>query len=89
MEMFRTFKKRIQLSYITQKVYLNNTQKQKHMTEEELQNVPQMLSTKMAAQQELINVLMNQVVDLTMMSKIELGDDVIAEIQRLKAIINE
>lgn len=59
------------------------------MTEEELQNVPQMLSTKMAAQQELINVLMNQVVDLTMMSKIELGDDVIAEIQRLKAIINE
>ena len=59
------------------------------MTEEELQNAPQMLSTKMAAQQELINVLMNQVVDLTMMSKIELGDDVIAEIQRLKAIINE
>ena len=59
------------------------------MTEEELQKVPQMLSTKMAAQQELINVLMNQVVDLTMMSKIELGDDVIAEIQRLKAIINE
>lgn len=59
------------------------------MTEEELQNVPQMLSAKMVAQQELINVLMNQVVDLSMMSKIELGDDVIAEIQRLKAIINE
>jgi hypothetical protein len=59
------------------------------MTEEELQNVPQMLSTKMAAQQELITVLMNQIVDLTMMSKIELGDDVIAEIHRLKAIINE
>jgi len=28
-------------------------------------------------------------VDLTMMSKIELGDDVIAEIKRLKEIINE
>jgi len=59
------------------------------MTEEELQNVPQMISAKLAAQQQLIELLMNQVVDLTMMSKIELGDDVIAEIHRLKAIINE
>ena len=59
------------------------------MTDEELQNFPQMISTKMAAQQELINVLMNQVVDLTSMSKIELGDDVIAEIKRLQSIINE
>ena len=58
------------------------------MTEEELENVPQMISAKMAAQQELINVLMNQVMDLSMMSKIELGDDVIAEIRRLKEIIN-
>jgi len=32
---------------------------------------------------------MSQVADLTMMSKIELGDDVIMEIQRLKTIINE
>ena len=37
---------------------------------------------------ELIELLTNQVVDLTMMSKIELGDDVIAEIKRLKNIIN-
>jgi hypothetical protein len=59
------------------------------MTQEELENVPQMMSTKMAAQQELINVLYTQVVDLSMMSKIELGDDVIAEIKRLKEIINE
>jgi hypothetical protein len=59
------------------------------MTQEELENVPQMISAKMAAQQELINVLMHQVIDLTMMSKIELGDAVIAEIKRLKAIINE
>ena len=59
------------------------------MTQEELQNFPQMISTKMAAQQELINLLYSQVVDLSMMSKIELGDDVIAEIKRLKAIINE
>jgi hypothetical protein len=57
------------------------------MTNEELENVPQMISTKMAAQQELINVLMHQVIDLTMMSKIELGDAVIAEIKRLKLII--
>jgi hypothetical protein len=44
---------------------------------------------KEEAKDALIEVLMNQVVDLSMMSKIELGDDVIAEIKRLKAIINE
>jgi hypothetical protein len=57
------------------------------MTNEELENVPQMISAKMAAQQELINVLMNQVMDLSMMSKIELGDDVIAEIKRLNLLL--
>jgi hypothetical protein len=57
------------------------------MTEEELENFPHMMSSKMAAQQELINVLMNQVMDLSMMSKIELGDDVIAEIKRLNLLI--
>lgn len=41
------------------------------------------------AQQELIDVLYSQVVDLTMMSKIELGDDVIAEIKRLREKIKE
>jgi hypothetical protein len=41
------------------------------------------------AKDALIEVLMNQVIDLTMMSKIELGDDVIAEINRLKSILNE
>ena len=40
-------------------------------------------------QQELIDLLYSQVVDLSMMSKIELGDDVIAEIKRLRAVINE
>ena len=40
-------------------------------------------------QQELINILESQVMDLSMMSKIELGDDVIAELKRLKEIINE
>ena len=39
-------------------------------------------------QQELIDLLYIQVVDLTMMSKIELGDDVIEEIKRLKGLIN-
>jgi len=38
-------------------------------------------------QQDLIYLLESQVVDLTMMSKIELGDDVIEEIKRLKALI--
>ena len=41
------------------------------------------------AKDALLELLENQVVDLTMMSKIELGDDVINEIKRLKAIINE
>jgi hypothetical protein len=40
------------------------------------------------AKDELIKVLHSQVMDLSMMSKIELGDDVIAEIKRLKDIIN-
>ena len=40
-------------------------------------------------QQELINVLESQVMDLSMMSKIELGDDVIAELKRLKGLLNE
>lgn len=40
-------------------------------------------------QQELINLLYSQVVDLTLMSKIELGDDVIGEINRLKKQIDE
>ena len=59
------------------------------MNEEESQNVPQMISEKMAAQQQLIGVLMNQVIDLSMMSKIELGDDVIEEIKRLQEIIKQ
>ena len=58
-------------------------------------NQPEMIKTieeayiKLEAQDALIDILTNQVVDLTMMSKIELGDDVIKEINRLKAIINE
>jgi hypothetical protein len=44
---------------------------------------------KEEAKDALIEVLMNQVMDLSMMSKIELGDDVIAELKRLKEIINE
>jgi hypothetical protein len=47
------------------------------------------MMNKEQAKDQLIELLMNQVVDLTMMSKIELGDDVIAEIKRLKEIINE
>jgi hypothetical protein len=38
-------------------------------------------------QKQLIDLLYIQVVDLSMMSKIELGDDVIAEIHRLKKLL--
>jgi len=39
-------------------------------------------------QNELIQLLESQVADLTMMSKIELGNDVIEEIKRLKNKLN-
>lgn len=39
------------------------------------------------AKDELLKLYHSQIVDLTMMSKIELGDDVIEEIVRLKKII--
>lgn len=42
------------------------------------------MEEKIKLQEELIDVLYSQVVDLSMMSKIELGDDVIHEIKRLK-----
>ena len=43
--------------------------------------------TTETAKDQLIELLYTQVVDLSLMSKIELGDDVIVEIKRLKAII--
>jgi hypothetical protein len=45
--------------------------------------------SKEEAKNKLIELLEGQVIDLTLMSKIELGDDVITEIKRLKGIINE
>ena len=48
---------------------------------------PERLTETIEIQRELINVLMNQVMDLSMMSKIELGDDVIAEIKRLQSLL--
>ena len=40
-------------------------------------------------QEELIDILNNQVIQLSMMSKIELGDDVIKAISDIKERINE
>lgn len=45
--------------------------------------------SKEQAKDALIELLYIQMIDLSMMSKIELGDDVIAEIKRLKEIINK
>ena len=47
------------------------------------------MSNKEEAKDELIKVLYSQVMDLSMMSKIELGDDVIAEIKRLQGLLND
>lgn len=44
--------------------------------------------TQDQAKDELLTLYENQIMDLVMMSKIELGDDVIAEIKRLKELIN-
>ncbi len=38
---------------------------------------------------ELIKLLEDQIIDLTIMSKIELGDDVIKEFARLKTLIRQ
>lgn len=45
------------------------------------------MESKEEAKTKLIEVLYTQVIDLLMMSKIELGDDVIEEIKRLEDII--
>jgi hypothetical protein len=44
---------------------------------------------KEQAKDALLELYEQQIMDLIVMSKIELGDDVIAEIKRLKEIINE
>lgn len=46
------------------------------------------LNETIEIQSQLIELLYSQVIDLTMMSKIELGDDVCAEIVRLKRLLN-
>ena len=43
---------------------------------------------KEQAKDKLIELYENQIMDLVMMSKIELGDDVIKKIHELKTIIN-
>jgi hypothetical protein len=59
------------------------------MKQDEMAQMIQDAATIILAQKELIDLLYGQVIDLSMMSKIELGDDVIAEIRRLKEIIGE
>jgi hypothetical protein len=43
---------------------------------------------KIQIQQQLLDLYESQIADLVMMSKIELGDDVIEEIRRLKILLN-
>jgi len=59
------------------------------MKQEEMpQTLFHRMHKRIQLQQELIDLLYGQVVDLSMMSKIELGDDVIAEIKRLKGLLD-
>jgi hypothetical protein len=54
---------------------------------EHTEDWPEDTTPREKAKSELINLLFYQIMDLTTMSKIELGDDVIAEIRRLNEII--
>lgn len=47
------------------------------------------MEEKIKIQDELIKLYESQIMDLVIMSKIELGDDVIAEIKRLKDLLND
>ena len=60
--------------FLTDELYCD---KHKNMDKDEI----------IAIQKELIDLLMSQVIDLSMMSKIELGDDVLDEIKRLKKLL--
>ena len=55
--------------------------------EEELMDAIDRHEETIRTQKELLDLYESQIVDLTLMSKIELGDDVISEIKRLKAYI--
>jgi|688.fasta_scaffold332662_5 hypothetical protein len=72
-----------------EEINVNVVKKNKIMEQKEMVQMIQDAATIILAQKELIDLLYGQVVDLSMMSKIELGDDVIAEIRRLKEIIGE
>ena len=73
--------------YMAPQIIITKKQR-KIMTQTELIESVQKAATVIKAQQELIDLLYSQVIDLTMMSKIELGDDVIVEIKRLKGLLN-
>lgn len=72
-----------------EEINVNVVKKNKIMEQKEMVQMIQDAATIILAQKELIDLLYGQVVDLSMMSKIELGDDVIAEIRRLKVLIGE
>ena len=55
--------------------------------EEELMDAIDRHKETIRTQKELLDLYESQIVDLTLMSKIELGDDVISEIKRLKEYI--
>ena len=57
------------------------------LEDEHAEDWPEDTTPREKAKSELINLLFCQIMDLTTMSKIELGDDVIAEIRRLNEII--
>lgn len=66
----------------TQQVTQN---KKNTIMNEELDEFPSTISQLISTQLDIITLLNNQIVDLTMMSKIELGDEVIFEIKRLQS----
>lgn len=60
-----------------------------HQVIEETRTSNRISMTQKQAMLELIEILEGQVIELTMLSKIELGNDVIDEIRKLKMIISK
>jgi hypothetical protein len=79
------------LSSVYNMIYEQDTVNKKKclwLAEEITDFAEELIINKGKAKDSLIDLLYTQMIDLSLMSKIELGDDVILEIRRLKRIIN-
>jgi hypothetical protein len=98
-KLVKSFTKKEFLSFIEGKISVHDSSKRKWNYLEQhsdakpnvnhLYDFINLPKSKDKAKNLLIELLEGQLIQLTLMSKIELGDEVIEEIKRLKLIINE